>query len=169
LSFGKEFGFEVEFFDPVRVNAERVSCSRIRELVLSGKVNEVRTLLGRYHFVTGRVGFGYQRGKGIGFPTANVVVQTEVIPSDGVYATLAEIGKETFQSVTNVGTNPTFGDMGRTIEVHIFDFSKDIYRQRIRVSFVERLRGEIKFPSVQVLVEQIQKDAHEARQILRDL
>jgi riboflavin kinase/FMN adenylyltransferase len=168
-SLGREFGFEVEVFAPVRLNGERVSCSRVRELVHSGKVRECLPLLGRRHFVTGRVAFGHQRGKMIGFPTANVLTKTEVIPPDGVYATLAEARGKTLQSVTNIGTNPTFGNLGRTIEAHIFDFSEDIYGERIRVSFVERIREEIKFPSVQVLVEQIRKDALRAREVLREL
>jgi riboflavin kinase/FMN adenylyltransferase len=167
IALGAELGFSVEVFPPVQINGEQVSSSRIRRLIAEGKMAQVRALLGRFHFVAGRVRHGRHRGKGLGFPTANLLGHAGVVPPDGVYATLTEVEGQEFPSVTNVGTNPTFGDLGRSIETHIFDFSRDIYCRRIRVSFVERLRGEVRFPSVQALVEQIEQDAVTAQKVLR--
>ena len=125
-------------------------------------------LLGRTYAVVGRVIVGDRRGRGLGFPTANLRPRSPILVPDGVYAVLAEWGAERRGGVANVGRKPTFGQGHlRTLEAHLFDFDGDLYGERLRVSFVERLRGETRFPSPQALVEQIRKDAERAREVLK--
>ncbi len=169
IRWGKEGGFEVGMVDPVEVVGVRVSSSRIRELIEKGEVLEASGYLGRYHFVSGRVVPGNRRGRHLGFPTANVVPQTEVVPLDGIYATVFEIGERQWPSVTNVGVNPTFGEGSRTIESYIFNFSGDLYGEPVRLFFVKRIREERKFPSADLLVEQMKKDVFSARAILSEI
>jgi riboflavin kinase/FMN adenylyltransferase len=123
--------------------------------------------LSRPYTVSGRVQKGFQRGRTIGFPTANLRPQADLLLPNGVYAVRVDVGQQTrLAGVANVGVNPTFGQNTRTIEAHIFDFSADIYGQRLRVGFVARLREERTFPSAQDLVDQIQEDAERARALL---
>ena len=116
--------------------------------------------------MSGRVEKGFQRGRGIGFPTANLRPRADLLLPNGVYAVVVDVGEQQVAGVANVGVNPTFGGNKRTIEAHLFDFSADLYGRRLRVGFVERLRGERKFPSVQELIRQIQEDANRARVLL---
>ena len=116
--------------------------------------------------MSGRVEKGFQRGRGIGFPTANLRPRADLLLPNGVYAVVVDVGEQQVAGVANVGVNPTFGGIKRTIEAHLFDFSADLYGRRLRVGFVERLRGERKFPSVQELIRQIQEDANRARVLL---
>jgi riboflavin kinase/FMN adenylyltransferase len=111
---------------------------------------------------------GDRRGTTIGFPTANVVPRGGLLPPDGVYAVRVGIGDAaaTHPGVANLGTNPTFGATGRRLESHLLDFAGDLYGRRLRVAFVQRLRGEVKFPSVEALVAQIRSDAIAAREVL---
>jgi riboflavin kinase / FMN adenylyltransferase len=169
LRWGPALGFEVAVVEPILVNGNRVSSSGIRELVSSGRVDEVRPVLGRYHFVSGRVVEGHRRGKDLGFPTANLAVRTEVLPSDGIYATLFHLGGEMLPSVTSIGLNPTFGAGPRTVESYIMNFNEEIYGRVVRLSFIKRIREEIKFASVAELIEQIHGDVRRAKSILRDL
>jgi len=130
-------------------------------------MREVTSLLGRLYTVSGRVEKGFQRGRTIGFPTANLRPRTDLLLPNGVYAVTVGIDeKTTVLGVANVGMNPTFGNNRRTIEAHLFDFSADLYGKRVRVSFVEHIREERKFPSVPELVRQIQEDANRARAVL---
>lgn len=164
--WGADAGFEVGIVEAIKVEGERVSSSRVRQLVESGEVDKASRLLGRYHFVSGKVTAGHRRGRELGFPTANIVVATEVVPSDGIYATLLEMGGRRWPSVTNIGLNPTFGEGPRTIESYVFDFAGDIYGQSVRLFFVERIRAERKFPSPQRLIEQMKEDVLSAQKIL---
>jgi riboflavin kinase/FMN adenylyltransferase len=117
--------------------------------------------------VEGTVIRGEQRGRKLGFPTANLRPRLSPIVPNGVYAVRVDHEDERYDGVANVGTNPTFGPgRDRTLEAHVFDFSKDVYGKRLCVSFVERLRGELKFASVADLVEQIRRDAERAREVL---
>lgn len=166
IRWGKEGGFEVGIVEAVEIEGDRVSSSRIRELIEKGAVHEVHRFLGRYHFVSGRVVRGHQRGKQLGFPTANIVTRTEVLPRDGIYATFLQVDGREWPSVTNIGLNPTFGDGPRTVECYIFDFSGDLYGSPVRLYFVERIREERKFPSADLLVEQMKKDVLNAQEIL---
>lgn len=148
-------------------DGERVSSSLIREKIRTGKILEANSFLGRDYFVTGRVVKGDGRGRQIGFPTANVgFAQNRVIPSNGVYATQTRIGKMNYLSVTNIGCKPTFlKDGGVTIESHLLDFDRDIYGEEIEVHFNQKIREEIKFDSVNALIQQIDKDVVTAREI----
>jgi riboflavin kinase/FMN adenylyltransferase len=167
--WGAEKGFTVGVVEPILVDGVRVSSSRIRQLVEEGRLDEVVPLLGRYHFVSGRVVSGNRRGRELGFPTANISSRTEVLPRDGIYATLLECREKKLQSVSSVGVNPTFGDGPRTVESFILNFNDDIYGEPIKLFFLRRLRDEQKFPSVERLLEQIRDDVARAKAIFDDL
>ncbi len=164
--WSREGGFEVGIVEPIKFGDVRVSSSRIRELIGRGDVVEAGRFLGRYHFVSGRVTPGQRRGRQLGFPTANISPRTEVIPPNGIYATLLEAGGRGWKSVTSIGVNPTFGDGPRTIETYIFDFNEELYGQSVRLSFVSRIRDEKKFASPELLIEQIKEDVLSAQRIL---
>ena len=146
---------------------ERISSTIIREIVMQGKVAEARHMLGRYYQIRGKVVGGRNRGgKLLGFPTANIRLHDELSPKTGVYAVTVECSKGNYLGVANIGYSPTFDDNIFTVEVHILDFNENIYDQRIRVNFVERLRSEQKFDNITELSNQIQKDIQAARAIL---
>lgn len=165
--WGKDMGFEVGVIEPIQLGGHRVSSSRIRTLIEQGEVREAGNYLGRHHFISGRVVSGHGRGRHLGYPTANIVARTEVLPFDGIYASIMQAGGRQWRSVTSVGLNPTFGAGPRTIESFIFDFDGDLYDQAVKLFFVERIREEKKFSSVELLVEQIKLDVASAREILR--
>jgi len=165
-ALGARHGFGVEVVGPVRVDGHDVSSSAVRRAIADGDVTLAATLLGRPHRLSGRVVTGRRRGATIGFPTANVAVRAGMWPPDGVYAVRMLRGDAWLDGVANIGTNPTFGDAGRTLEVYLFDFDADIYGERVSVGFVERLRGEETFPSVEALVARIARDVDDARAAL---
>jgi riboflavin kinase / FMN adenylyltransferase len=166
VQLGDQYGFAVEIVGPVMAGAQEVSSTAVRAMLSTGDMPTVTRLLGRPYAVSGRVEKGFQRGRTIGFPTANLRPRADLLLPNGVYAVRVEVGDAHVPGVANVGFNPTFGGNKRTIEAHLFDFSADLYGQRVRVSFVEHLRGEQKFPSIQDLMRQIQHDAQQARAIL---
>ena len=146
---------------------ERISSTRIRKIVMEGKVNQAMKYLGRHYQIRGKVIKGRKRGGSqLGFPTANIKLHDELCPKIGVYAVTVETCKGNFWGVANIGYSPTFGDQMFTIEVHILDFDQNIYNTRIRVNMVERLRDEIKFSSIHDLSEQIKYDIKVAKDIL---
>ncbi|GIV97115.1 MAG: riboflavin biosynthesis protein [Herpetosiphonaceae bacterium] len=167
---GKRLGYSVHIVEPFLYNGQRVSSTRVRELLESGQVSEARILLGRPFSFEGRVVEGDRRGRSIGVPTANLEVPPEhVLPMDGVYACWATIGDlagGSYRAVVNIGVRPTFGVPGRTVEAHLLDFSGDLYGRRVRLAFIERLRGERKFPGIEALVQQIKADIVSAQQLL---
>jgi len=164
---GLEFGFEVEQVPPVIFNGEIVSSSRIRRLVQAGKVKEVRPMLNRFYQVRGTVVEGQKRGaKLLGFPTANIALKDELFPKIGVYAVWVNVLDKILAGVANIGFNPTFGNDFLSVEVHIFNFGQNIYGQKIIVHFVEYLRSEQKFASVEQLKAQIKLDVEKAKTIL---
>jgi len=167
--WGSELGFEVGIVEPIVINGIRVSSSRIREMIEQGQVDEVEPMLGRYHFISGRVVGGHQRGRDLGFPTANIASRTEVIPLDGIYATVLHVKGEAWLSVSSVGMNPTFGDGPRTVESFVLDFTDDIYNEPVKLSFVRRIRDERKFSRVGDLVAQIAEDVKSARAVFQEL
>ncbi|NDJ59904.1 MAG: hypothetical protein GYB67_02195, partial [Chloroflexi bacterium] len=133
----------------------------------SGDVETARDLLGRAYSVSGRVVRGEQRGRQIGYPTANIDVWSEqVIPANGVYAGWAVLGEERFMAVTNVGQRPTFDGQGVTVEAHLLDFDRDIYDHQLTFTFETRLRPEQRFNGIQELIAQIGKDADAGRAYL---
>lgn len=146
---------------------ERISSTRIREIVMEGNVDQAMKYLGRHYQIRGKVIRGRERGGSqLGFPTANIKLHDELCPKIGVYAVTVETTKGNFRGVANIGFSPTFGDQMFTIEVHILDFNEDIYGTRIRVNMVKRLRNEKKFSSIHDLSEQIKKDINIAKDIL---
>lgn len=165
---GAERGFTVHEVAPVELpGLGRVSSTRIREALREGATGDATRMLGRVHEVEGSVIEGHKRGRTIGFPTANLDCDPVLMPADGVYAVVARViaperGAELIRGVANLGTRPTFA-AGRSVEVHLFDFSADLYGARLRVGFVARLRGEQKFDGVDALRAQITKDAQAAR------
>lgn len=167
--WGRQFGFDVGMVDPVVVCGERVSSSRIRELISAGEIAAVQPMLGRYYFVSGKVVAGHRRGRELGFPTANIASRAEVMPRDGIYATLLQLGENIMPSVTSIGLNPTFGAGPRTIESYILNFDREIYGESVKLFFVARLRDEKTFPSVESLKEQIRLDVVDAQTALLHL
>lgn len=172
-AYGRTRDFEVIVKDWTHVTddeSERVSSTRIRNLVQEGRVKEVKPMLGRYYQLKGRVARGRDRGgKLLGFPTANINIYDELCPKTGVYAVIVDIDKRMFQGVANIGYSPTFDDHTFTIEIHILDFKEDIYEKNIKVNFVERLRSEIKFNNIDELSNQIQKDIERSRTLLSQI
>jgi len=168
-----ELGFEVIVVDWIQSAnglTQRISSTRVRELVMDGRMEETKKLLGRNYQIRGKVASGRNRGgRLLGFPTANINLQDELSPKQGIYAVTVEHGAETYKGVANIGYSPTFDDHIFTVEVHILDFKKDIYGNRIRVNFIQRLRDEIKFQNIETLAAQIHLDIDQARQILDKL
>lgn len=164
---GKQWEFGVEQLEPVMVDQAIVSSTRIRDLVEAGDVWAAKPLLGRFYRVTGTVVHGQDRGgRLLGFPTANVHLVDELFPKTGVYCCWAEFDGEIHQAVANIGYNPTFGNDVLSVEVHVMDFSADLYERTLKVHFVQRLRGERKFSGLDELKAQIGKDVALARTIL---
>jgi riboflavin kinase/FMN adenylyltransferase len=163
---GARYGFRTEKIDPVRYKDFVVSSTRVRRLISEGRVDEGAALLGHHFFIDGLVSRGAGRGREIGFPTANLCTENELVPPSGVYATLVTLDGVVLPSVTNIGVRPTFGDVDHTvIETHVFGLDRDLYEQRLRLSFVQRLRDERAFPDVDALRAQIQADCRSAQRL----
>jgi riboflavin kinase / FMN adenylyltransferase len=161
---GSRYGFRAEKIDPVRYKEFVVSSTRVRRLVSEGRVDEAGALLGHTYSLDGTVVRGDQRGRTIGFPTANLCTENELLPPHGVYATTARIRDVVHASVTNVGVRPTVDQSGRTtIETHIFNFDRDIYGAPVRLGFVQRIRDERAFETLEQLQAQIAVDCDRAR------
>jgi riboflavin kinase/FMN adenylyltransferase len=131
--------------------------------VARGDLAAAAALLGRPPSVGGRVVHGFHRGAALGIPTANLRVRDHQLPPDGVYAVRAWVGDAHLRGVANIGFNPTFGNRTRTVETHLLDFSGDLYRQRLDIALLARLRDERKFPDVPALLAQIRTDIAAAR------
>jgi riboflavin kinase/FMN adenylyltransferase len=161
---GGRYGFKAEKIDPVRYKDFVVSSTRVRRLVAEGRMDEAGALLGHEYILDGTVVRGDQRGRTIGFPTANLCTDNELLPPNGVYATTARIGPDVHPTVTNIGTRPTVDQSGRTVvETHIFDLDRDLYGTPLRIGFVQRLRDERAFESLELLRAQIDADCQRAR------
>src|SRR5438034_8494385 len=161
---GIRYGFKAEKIDPVRYKDFVVSSTRIRRLVSEGRVDEAGTLLGHQYYIDGTAVRGDQRGRTLGFPTANLCTDNELLPPHGVYATTATIENVVLRSVTNIGVRPTVDSSGRThIETHVFDLDRDLYGASIRIGFVQRLRDERAFDGIVMLSAQIEADCRRAR------
>lgn len=164
-------GAQVHVVDQVQVDGVVVSSSRVREYILDGRVGAARRLLGRHFDLDGTVVKGLGRGRQIGWPTANVDTPNELRPAPGVYAIrvrfLEEGADEGWRGgAANIGVKPTFGGSEVTIEAHLIDYSGDLYGKRLRVQFLERLRPERRFGSVEELSNQIQRDTEAAREVI---
>jgi riboflavin kinase/FMN adenylyltransferase len=161
-------GFQLETVAPVMFQGERISSTRIRQAVRDGNLDTASQMLGRPYSISGEVISGDQLGRTIGFPTANVFTGNAQLPPDGVWAvraTLVEDGS-ILDGVANLGSRPTVGGGTQRLEVHLFGFSGDLYGKNLDVRFVKHLRGEERFPSLDALRQQIEKDVCAARQIL---
>ena len=171
-SLAPRLGFEVIVTSLIRTvqgTLERISSTAIRESVQAGEMQYACRMLGRHFQIRGTVEAGRDRGgKLLGFPTANLKLEDELIPKTGIYAVTVETRGGLLQGVANIGYSPTFDDRQFTVEVHILDFKEFIYGQRIRVNFIRRIRDEIKFSSLGALKDQIAKDVETARRLLAE-
>jgi len=167
---GSELGFEVDVVSMIGDDEhDTVSSTRIRGELSHGRVSEAARLLGRRFRLTGPVVHGDARGRSIGFPTANLRIPDRMaVPADGVYAVFCHLGDLRFPAVVNIGVRPTFGVNARAVEVHILDFSADIYGEEVTIEFVERIRGEQRFEALDALVAQIADDVAGARTTLSE-
>lgn len=165
---GESLGFKVEIIPPFYVAGEVVSSTRIRELIARGDIKEANRMLGGNFFMLGRVIHGHARGKGLGFPTANLEITQDLYPKDGVYAATVIVDERRYEGVVNIGTNPTFGDEQLAVEVFLFDYQGDLYGKELQVALVDKIRDEQTFPSVELLVRQIEQDIQRAKEILRE-
>ncbi len=164
----QELGFVAEEVDEVRLRGNRISSSKIRELLNEGRVNLVRRMLGRPYGVEGVIVRGERRGHAIGFPTANLRPHNRVIPKFGVYATATLVDGTWRRSITNIGVRPTFGkDLEPSIESYIFDFDDNLYGDVLRVRFLHRIRDERKFSGIDELRAQIERDTRRALNYFR--
>lgn len=163
---GKKYNFKLVVIPPIKIDDEIVSSTLIRELVSKGDMENVFRLLGRHYSITGEVLDGRRVGRRIGFPTANLQPEEYLImPHRGVYITKTLYNGDCYSSLTNIGLNPTFGDVARvTAETHILNFDRDIYKSSIEVFFMAKLRNEKKFKNGEELAEQIKRDIRTAKE-----
>lgn len=168
ITMGRELDFDVTVVELETNDGEKISSSRVRELIGQGNVAHAAHLLGRYPSVRGIVVEGDHRGRQLGFPTANLELPAgKLFPANGIYASRVKLNDEWFGGATSIGVRPTFYDKGRRlVEAHLFDFNREIYGQTIEVQFVDRLRDELKFTTVDELVAQMHRDCQNARVIL---
>jgi riboflavin kinase/FMN adenylyltransferase len=167
--FGREMGFEVKVYPEMRLRGEPVSSTHIRRLLLEGRVSRARHLLGRPFCILGTPGRGRGYGSKYTVPTINLSRYEELVPKDGVYITCTRVGVEQFESVTNVGNRPTFGAELFAVETHLLNFHplELTPETEVEICLLDRLRDEIKFPSVEALREQIGKDVDRAKRYFR--
>jgi riboflavin kinase/FMN adenylyltransferase len=163
--FGREMGFAVKIFDRMMIRGESVSSSQVRKLLTSGRVSRARHLLGRPFAILSTPGRGRGYGSKYTVPTINLSRYDELVPEDGVYITRTRVAEECFDSVTNIGNRPTFGADSFAIETHLLNFHPIELKPEteVEIFFLQRVRDEIKFPSVEALREQISKDVRKAR------
>lgn len=157
---GGKYGFRVIIIPPIKVDNQLASSTQIREFVAKGQMDSVFSMLGRHYSITGEVLSGRRIGNSLGFPTANIQPENYLIlPSYGVYITRTLLNGKLYHSLTNIGTNPTFGALDKArVETYILDFDEDIYGKNIEVFFLSRLRGEKHFKNRDELIEQMKKD-----------
>ena len=160
-----ECGYEMHAVPALKQGRKVISSTRVRQLVGTGKINEAAGLLGRPVSMGGIVVKGSNRGNTLGYPTANVAYEADILPPQGVYAVKVRLEKKLYRAIANLGTRPSFDTQisKLLLEVHILDFSKDIYGKRLEVEFLKKVRNEKKFKSPQQLIRQIQKDEAFAR------
>lgn len=164
VRYGEEMGMEVRQNTPIDIDGLRVSSSLIRRLIVEGNITEASNCMGHPYSITGCVAHGFQEGRRIGFPTANIVPESaeKLVPGNGVYATRVSVeGGEWMPAMLNIGTNPTFQRLQTTIEAHIIGFDGDIYGKKLCVEFAMKLRDEQRFKSVEALQKQLEADKKE--------
>lgn len=166
------YKFDVDVVEPVFIDDEVISSTKIRNALMQGKIKTVSKYLGRDYSFCGKVVHGATRGRILGFPTANIELTNslKLIPSGGVYVVKCLINGKDYYGIMNIGFRPTFEEKGKLVsEVHIFDFNEDIYEKEIKISFIDRLRDEKKFSSKEELIYQIERDKKKAIQIISTL
>ncbi|GAM11510.1 riboflavin biosynthesis protein RibF [Geobacter sp. OR-1] len=166
LELGREFGFKVRVLEPIGHDGLVYSSSKVRELIQEGDVAGVVPLLGRHFSLGGTVVAGHHRGAGIGFPTANIRTEKELVPASGVYAVKVKIDETIYDGACNIGNNPTFDNDESSIEVFLFDFAGDLYGKELRIYFVTRIRDERRFSGIDELKSAISADVSRCREIL---
>ncbi len=166
-SLGRALGFHVGVVDPIVIGQQRVSSTRIRQLIALGRLHDAATLLGRQHYLTGQVIPGDKRGRELGFPTANLTYEGAQLPPAGVYAAWVRLPDETrHAAVMNIGIRPTFDGASLSLEAHLLDWDGDLYGEDLTVSLVQQIRGEIAFEDAKQLRLQIRRDVRRARELL---
>ncbi len=170
-TMGAELGFETETLPTVEEAGQRASSTAVREALAGGDMALAAQLLGRPYSISGRVVGGDQMGRRIGYPTANIQLKHNRPPLKGIFAVHVQgLERPDWPGVASLGTRPTLHADGRpTLEVHLFDFNRSIYRRHMRVEFLHKLRDEAKFPNLDALVAQIDRDAQQARELLNVL
>lgn len=161
----RDYGFELESQATVSLSQQRVSSTRVRDNLILGRLDEVTRLLGHPYGVYGKVNYGQQKGRSIGFPTINLPMNRRRCLVKGVYAVNVSWRDKVLHGVANVGTRPTVAGSGILLEVHLFNFNRDIYGERVRVEFIQKLREEKRFASFDELKAQIERDAEAARAV----
>ena len=164
---GENLGFWAQTVDTFEIEGQPVKSRRIREAVSNGNLEICPVLLGRNYYLSGEVVVGDQRGRTLGFPTANVEVDPEMrLPGDGVYASWAMIDGERHLSATSIGVRPTFDLPQRLVEVYVMDFSGNLYGKTLGVEFIKKVRDQEKFDGLDALIKQINQDVDDCRQVL---
>jgi len=166
-ALGQSMNFSLTVVPEITINGEVVSSTAIRNTLSRGNMGKVHDMLGRYFSLEGRVISGTGRGVELGFPTANLDIDPErALPADGIYATWTYIENQRYQSVTNIGKRPTFGESEQTVEVYILNFQGNLYRHELKIDIIKRLRREQRFDTIEELKKQIEEDIKQARAIL---
>ena len=164
---GARRGFVVDELPPQEIDGVPVSSTRVREALAAGRLSEARTLLGRDYRISGRVIAGERLGRQLGFPTANIRLHRRVSPVAGIFAVrVSGAGPDRLPGVASIGTRPTVGGVEWLLEVHLFDFERDLYRRRLAVDLIAKLRDEVHYPDLATMTEQMHRDAERARELL---
>jgi riboflavin kinase/FMN adenylyltransferase len=170
ISFGAQYGFEVEQISAQEIDEISISSTKIRTALEKGDIQLANEYLGYSYFLSGTVVKGKQLGRTIGFPTANISLEEnyKLVPQNGVYVVQAEIDSKSIYGMMNIGFNPTVQGKQKTIEVHLFDFDTDIYNRKIQVAILQRIRSEKKFESIELLTKQLEEDRNFSRNYLQN-
>jgi riboflavin kinase/FMN adenylyltransferase len=171
ISFGAQYGFEVEQISAQEIDEISISSTKIRTALEEGDIQLANEYLGYSYFLSGTVVKGKQLGRTIGFPTANIALDEEykLVPQNGVYVVQAEIDGNFIFGMMNIGFNPTVQGKQKTIEAHFFDFEADIYNRKIQVAILQRIRSEKKFETIELLTKQLEEDRSFSRNYLQNL
>ncbi|HEU5369680.1 MAG TPA: bifunctional riboflavin kinase/FAD synthetase [Ktedonobacterales bacterium] len=166
-AYGETHGFAVQTVDLQVADHQRISSTTIRALLADGQVGAAMTLLGRPYSARGRVIYGDQRGRLMGFPTANLKIDPQkILPADGVYAARVRVGNSIYHGAANIGVRPTVDGTRHLTEVHVLDVQQDFYGKELELQFIARLRGEQRFAGIEALQAQIAADVQQARAVL---
>ena len=170
LEFSKDFGYDVTKVDAFYKNKVSISSTKIRNLIIDGKINNANEFLGYQFILTGKVIGGLGRGKSLGFPTANILIDNyKIKPGNGVYYISSLLEGQITNGMMNVGVNPTFKDKGHSIEIHFFDFNQNLYDKEISIRVIKKIREEKKFDSADELTTQLQMDKKKCFELITNL